>query len=114
MKRVLEVGEDSAVSEIAIVDTFTKLIFGEQSAYSENELHIIQTLRSVDEHCAMDQRCEMGVYLRALGVREMIGLVTRVRSGMLEGASGETPGRGSEARDSRGYQFISADFQTSH
>ncbi len=67
-----------AVSEMAIVDTFTKLIFGEEARYSDGELRIILALRGVDNNVALDDHHQMGVYLRALGVNEMIKLVSRV------------------------------------
>ena len=66
-----------------IVDTFTKLIFGVDRDFTDKELAIIQMLRQVDDNIAMDNQREMGVYLRALGVAEMIKLVRRVRQGYL-------------------------------
>jgi hypothetical protein len=74
------------VSEMAIVDTFTKLIFGEEQDYSERDVLIIQALRAADLTIASDSRREMGEYLRAMGVREMIGLVTRVQAELSDGA----------------------------
>ena len=85
MKHTYNFSEGGPVSEMAIVDTFTKLIFGEESAFSDGELLIIQTLRIVDENVTLDNHRDMGVYLRALGVHEMIQLVSRVRTGMLQG-----------------------------
>ncbi len=79
MKRKIEIGEAYEVSEMTIVDTFTKLIFGQESEYSDSDLQIIQTLRHVDDHVSVDSHRDMGVYLRALGVREMIVLVSQVR-----------------------------------
>ena len=67
------------VSEMAIVDTFTRLIFGEQSDFSESEGAIIDALRQVDPNVTPDSLAEMGRYLQALGVAEMIELVARVR-----------------------------------
>ena len=66
-------------SELEIVDTFTKLIFGSDQDFSPQELGIIQVTRLVDDNVALDRAEAMGVYLRALGVKEMISLVTRVR-----------------------------------
>lgn len=68
-------------SEMEIVDTFTKLIFGSSQDYSELEMAIIQVLRQVDGNIALNGLEEMGVYLRALGVAEMIRLVRQVRQG---------------------------------
>lgn len=66
------------VSEMAIVDTFTKLIFGD-SEYCSGERLIIEALRSVDGNVTLNDFSEMGKYLRALGVEEMVGLVSSVR-----------------------------------
>jgi len=76
------------VTEMAIVNTFTKLIFGDED-YSERESLIIDAFRMVnpDVHC--DNHQEMGEYLRNLGVREMIQMVLRVRQHMTENI--ETP-----------------------
>jgi hypothetical protein len=79
MKRVCLQQDTAPVSEMAIVDTFTKLIFGEDDRYSTGELMIIQALRLVDDNVSSDGHREMGHYLRALGVGEMIALVSRVR-----------------------------------
>ncbi len=65
--------------EMSIVDLFTKMIFGQVAELSERELSIIQALRLADDNISMDSYQEMGVYLRALGVQEMIGLVSRVK-----------------------------------
>ena len=70
---------------MAIVDTFTKLIFGQESDYSDAELRVIQVLRIVDDNVTLDAHRDMGIYLRALGVKEMITLVTRVRAAMADG-----------------------------
>ena len=80
MKRAVQDDESGAVSDMSIVDTFTKLIFGEDESYSSEEQRIIRALRAVDGNVALDSHREMGVYLRALGVREMISLVGRVQS----------------------------------
>ncbi len=71
------------VSEMAIVDTFTKLIFGEESQYSNRELLIIQAFRAVDNNVVFDSHRDMGAYLRALGVGEMIKLVSAVQAQLL-------------------------------
>jgi hypothetical protein len=77
----------AATTEMAIVDVFTKLIFGEDQQWNEEELSIVQALRQVDQNITMDNRREMGTYLRALGVQEMIKLVSRVKSQMQQGGS---------------------------
>ena len=77
--------EDGAVSEMAIVDTFTKLIFGEETRFSDVELLIVQALRGAEPNVALDGHRDMGVYLRALGVGEMIKLVSLVQRRMASG-----------------------------
>ena len=85
MKRKQKISERGSVSEMAIVDTFTKLIFGEDSRYSNHELMIIQALRMVDTNVVFDSHRDMGAYLRALGVGEMIKLVARVQQQLAGG-----------------------------
>lgn len=72
-------------SEMVIVDTFTKLIFGDDTEYSSQELLIIQALRSADHNVSLDSHRDMGVYLRALEVGEMITLVSRVQEQLSTG-----------------------------
>jgi hypothetical protein len=69
---------DTQPSELEIVDTFTKLIFGADQDYTATELGIIGVLRQVDDNVALDRIEDMGIYLRALGVSEMIKLVSLV------------------------------------
>ena len=69
---------DTQPSELEIVDTFTKLIFGAEQDYTATELGIIGVLRQVDDNVALDRIEDMGIYLRALGVSEMIKLVSLV------------------------------------
>jgi hypothetical protein len=77
---------DLAPSELEIVDTFTKLIFGSLADLSPTEQAIIQVMRSVDVNFSLDRTEDMGVYLRALGVKEMIKLVTQVHLAYLSQA----------------------------
>lgn len=74
-----------SATEMSIVDLFTKLIFGQAEELSEQELSIVQALQIADDNISMDNYQEMGVYLRALGVQEMIGLVSRVKSSVALG-----------------------------
>jgi hypothetical protein len=76
---------EGPVTEMAIVNTFTKLIFGD-AANSPRELSIIAAFRSVDASILRDSHAELGDYLRNLGVREMIQLVSRLRQHMQETA----------------------------
>ena len=76
-----------APTELAIVDVFTKLIFGMNQQWSEQELSIVQALRLADHHVLMDSQGDMGIYLRALGVKEMIGLVAVVKAQLEQSAT---------------------------
>lgn len=80
MQSACDVSKVGPLGEMAIVDTFTKLIFGAVDGFSSSEEAIIQALRVVDSSVALDSRKDMGQYLRALGVPEMIRLVTLVHS----------------------------------
>ncbi len=84
MEHAHETIEDCQISEMAIVNVFTKLIFGEEQAYSSRELLIIQALRVVDARVVRDSHQEMGEYLRNMSVREMIQLVSRMREQLNE------------------------------
>lgn len=66
------------LSEMEIVDTFTQLIFGEGEGLTESQCSIVELLRTVEVDVMLDNTREMGVYLRALGVDEMIKLVRLV------------------------------------
>ena len=92
MGRSYNFRREGAVGEMIIVDTFTKLIFGEEGCFDELELQIIQSLRLTEPNVALDDHHDMGVYLRALGVSEMIKLVSRVQAQMASGHS-RPPGR---------------------
>ena len=94
-------------SEMDIVDTFTHLIFCGADTLSPEESSILGTLRLVDEHaanlCTADNPGDVGVYLRALGVNEMIQLVGRVREYYLlqESAPAQTQSPGARRQSSR-------------
>ncbi len=96
MKTSYNYSSGDSVSELDIVDTFTKLIFGEESRYSGAELRIIQALRLTDDNVAVDEHHDMGVYLRALGVNEMIRLVSRVQDQMASGHNRPPRRRGTD------------------
>lgn len=85
MKHASDLRATEPVSEMAIVDTFTKLIFGEEDTFSVSEELIIEAFRMVDHSVVLDSHRDMGIYLRALGVAEMIQLVTRVQTGLVDG-----------------------------
>jgi len=67
--------EEGPMSEIEIVNAFTKLIFGED-IYSARELCIVEALQTLNTGFLCDSRNAAGEYLRNLGVREMIELVS--------------------------------------
>ncbi|MFT4520681.1 MAG: hypothetical protein ACI9JM_003086 [Halioglobus sp.] len=96
MQRAYDLSEGFQVSEMAIVDTFTKLIFGEEDDFHARELLIIQAFRAVDENVLRDSHADMGEYLRNLGVREMIQVVARVREYMHTGAGAHSDIRSSD------------------
>jgi hypothetical protein len=73
--------EDVPVTEMEIVNTLTKLIFGDE-IITLQELEIVEGFRSVDANVLRDSHAELGEYLRNMGVREMIQLVSRVRQQM--------------------------------
>ena len=106
MQRASPRSEAGAVSELAIVDTYTKLIFGEEN-YSDRELLIIRAFRSVDSSVLLETHRDMGSYLRVLGVREMIQLVALVQDQLLRGLDA-LPGSGAQTAltDIAGQQVI--------
>ena len=96
---VVELGMNGGfvVTEMTIVDTFTKLIFAVDDDYSALEYAVVDAFRAVEANVYRDSTVEMGEYLRDLGVREMIQLVARVERHMREhpmtqaGAAGTSP-----------------------
>ena len=85
MKPARKDSDDGPISEMAIVDTFTKLIFGEEAEFDVRELSVIEALRLADANVMLDDHRDMGDYLRALGVAEMVQLVARVRRQLAAG-----------------------------
>jgi hypothetical protein len=79
VQRTDDINDNGPITEMAIVNTFTRLIFGEEEGYASRELLIIEAFRAVDANVLRDSQQEMGEYLRNLGVREMIQLVSRLR-----------------------------------
>ena len=85
--------EDGPVTEMAIVNTFTKLIFGDE-VYSAREISIIEAFQAMELSLSRGDRLEMGEYLRNLGVREMIQLVSGLRQYLSGCANAPRTGRG--------------------
>jgi hypothetical protein len=98
MQRASKNNDEVPVSEMEIVNTFTKLIFGDDT-YAARESIIIEAFRIVDVNVLRDDLSEMGGYLRNLGVREMIQLVARVHRHLAESlpATGRQQSRSSTA-----------------
>ena len=95
--------EDVPVTEMEIVNTFTKLIFGD-GVITLRELEIVEGFRSVDANVLRDNHAELGEYLRNLGVREMIQLVSRVRQQMHDDTN-TTAASSNKKRSSAGPQW---------
>jgi len=106
MQRAYNFTDGSQVSKMAIVDTFTKLIFGEEDNYSSSELQIIQAFRAADANVLLDSHRDMGEYLRALGVREMIEVVSLVREQLLRGVDSLTDPAGPILTGGPGHQVV--------
>jgi len=75
---------------MAIVDTFTKLIFGDEE-FSDRESAIIESLCTVIPDLHNEGHRDLGEYLRDLGVSEMIQLVSRVRQRTNAGSTPALP-----------------------
>jgi hypothetical protein len=68
------------ISEMVIVDTFTRLIFGDDSEFDHRERLILEALGALDGSIVVTEPLAVGDYLRALEVSEMITLVAAVRA----------------------------------
>jgi hypothetical protein len=106
MQRAYNFSEGSQVGEMAIVDTFTKLIFGEEDDYSASELQIIQAFRAADANVLLDTHRGMGEYLRVLAVREMIELVSVVQEQLLRGVGSLPDPTGHMLANSVGHEAL--------
>lgn len=93
--------------EMEIVDAFTHLIFFGDDEMTAREMGIIRALGMVDDNAASSLAAsayqEIGAYLRALGVNEMIDLVAQVRhhldqAGLASGQRQSRAGRDQRAR----------------
>ncbi|MBN7795566.1 hypothetical protein [Parahaliea mediterranea] len=93
----------SGPSEMVIVDTFTRLIFGEGGDFSSAELEVIEALRYAEPDVAGDDLGAMGDYLRALGVAEMVELVSRVQHCSAAGLPPKAGGGGGGTAASRAH-----------
>jgi len=84
--------EGEVVSKMAIVDTFTKLIFRDEH-FSAQERAMLDALRAVDMYIRADDQSEMGHYIRALGVEEMVQLVSAVSEYLARDLAVVQPGK---------------------
>ena len=99
MQRAYE-ASDSAVSEMAIVDTFTKLIFGEEDAYSDRELGIIQAFRGTER--VFEAGCGTGFGTEALLSKLPAGTDYRAVDLSGAGCAGDDPAGVTGARAAGG------------
>jgi hypothetical protein len=72
--------DQALMDEMSIVDIFTKLIFDAQSALDESEVQILALLTHYDETLLKASRRDLSEYLRAMGVDEMIKVVSVLKS----------------------------------
>lgn len=68
------------MDEMSIVDIFTKLIFDAQSALDDSEVQVLALLTHYDETLLKASRRDVSEYLRAMGVDEMIRVVSKLKS----------------------------------
>jgi hypothetical protein len=73
---------------MAIVDTMTRLIMGEVSGFSGDDLEIAEAIRGVLPELAGSELSAVGSYLRSLGVLEMIELVEHTERFLADTAPG--------------------------
>ena len=73
------VDENGSVSEIAIVDMFTQLIFDAETALDDSGKLLIDLLAQVEPSIQDASRRELSDYLRALSVSDMIAVVGQVK-----------------------------------
>ena len=64
------------MDEMSIVDVFTKLIFDAQSSLDDSEELVLSLLTHYDETLLKSTRRDISEYLRAMGVDEMIRVVS--------------------------------------
>jgi hypothetical protein len=72
--------DQALMDEMSIVDIFTKLIFDAQSALDDSEVQVLELLTHYDETLLKASRRDLSEYLRAMGVDEMIKVVSVLKS----------------------------------
>ena len=99
--------DEAAPRELDIVDTFTRLIFNGGETLSARDMAVVVALCQVDAGAeaasATDFPRDLGSYLRAQGVSEMIALVEQVRNHCLvrDPAPGQTQSPAWQGRPSQ-------------
>lgn len=79
---------DRQDSEMAIVNTFTRLIFGDDTGFSNQELRIVEALAAVQAGAIRPlESSDWAACLQAMSVAEMIELVGAVRARLEQEAS---------------------------
>jgi hypothetical protein len=72
--------DQALMDEMSIVDIFTKLIFDAQSALDDSEVQVLALLTHYDDTLLKASRRDVSEYLRAMGVDEMIKVVSELKS----------------------------------
>ena len=70
---------DGSVSEMAIVDMFTQLIFDAETALDESGLLLLELLSQIEPSLLDASRRDLSEYLRAMNVSEMIEVVSEIK-----------------------------------
>lgn len=68
-----------AIDEMTIVDMLTKFIFDSESVLNEVEQVVIDLVVETDPSLTNTSRRDVGEFLRAMDVNEMIRLVTQIK-----------------------------------
>ena len=74
--------DKGVINEMLIVDVFTQLIFDAESVLNDTEERIIDCLESIEGSLTHSPRRDIGEFLRAMAVDEMISLVAKVKRKM--------------------------------
>jgi hypothetical protein len=94
-----EAAGQSVITEMMIVDTFTRLIFEQDADLCARDAQIIEAFRVAEHQVRTRDTVGLGDYLRDLGVREMIKLVGRVRDVLALALPGLASADAEQARD---------------
>ena len=78
----MPVGNDQSLTEMAIVDIFTQLIFDAESSLDVTAALVVDALGQVEPYVVGASRRDLSEYLRAMPVDEMIEVVGRVKDSL--------------------------------